>query len=73
MAATARSPTALAVAITVLGFIGVIGGALALVGRQLVSGLRCALAGGAGGIQQIQAWLADGPLHLTADQIDQYI
>ncbi|MEV7607002.1 AI-2E family transporter [Paenarthrobacter sp. NPDC089322] len=66
-------PNGLAVAITVLGFIGVISGALALVGRQLVSGFGELWHEALAGIQQIQAWLADGPLHLTADQIDQYI
>ncbi|MGP0222724.1 MULTISPECIES: AI-2E family transporter [unclassified Paenarthrobacter] len=66
-------PNGLAVAITVLAFIGVISGALALVGRQLISGFGELWHEALAGIQQIQAWLADGPLHLTADQIDQYI
>jgi predicted PurR-regulated permease PerM len=68
-----KVPNGLAVAITVLGFIGVISGALALVGRQLVSGFGELWQEALVGIQQIQTWLADGPLHLTADQIDQYI
>ncbi len=66
-------PNGAAVAVTVLGFIGVIAGALALVGRQLVSGFGELWQEALAGIQQIQTWLADGPLHLTADQIDQYI
>ena len=65
-------PNGAAVAITVLGFIGLIVGALALVGRQLVRGSPSCGAG-AGGVQQIQGWLAEGPLHLTAAQIDQYL
>lgn len=68
-----KVPNGLAVAITVLGFIGLISGALALVGRQLVSGFGELWQEALAGIQQIQTWLADGPLHLTADQIDQYI
>ncbi|KUM40323.1 AI-2E family transporter [Arthrobacter sp. EpRS71] len=68
-----KIPNGGAVAITVLGFIGVIGGALALVGRQLVTGFGALWQEALAGIQQIQTWLADGPLHLTADQIDQYI
>lgn len=68
-----RVPNGLAVAITVLGFIGVIAGALALVGRQLVSGFGELWQQALTGVQQVQSWLADGPLHLTADQIDQYI
>ena len=68
-----KVPNGLAVAITVLGFIGVIAGALALVGRQLASGFGELWQEALTGIQQIQTWLADGPLHLTADQIDKYI
>jgi predicted PurR-regulated permease PerM len=66
-------PNGLAVAMTVLGFIGVVGGALALVGRQLVSGFAELWSEALTGIQKIQVWLADGPLHLTAAQIDQYL
>jgi predicted PurR-regulated permease PerM len=66
-------PNGLAVAITVLGFIGVIAGALALVGRQLVAGFAELWSQALAGIQKIQAWLADGPLHLSAAQIDQYL
>jgi predicted PurR-regulated permease PerM len=68
-----RVPNGLAVAMTVLGFIGLVGGALALVGRQLVSGFAELWSEALTGIQKIQAWLADGPLHLSAAQIDQYI
>ncbi|MGP4032585.1 AI-2E family transporter [Pseudarthrobacter sp. 1C304] len=68
-----RVPNGLAVAMTVLGFIGLVGGALALVGRQLVSGFAELWSEALTGIQKIQVWLADGPLHLSAAQIDQYI
>ncbi|WP_442960699.1 AI-2E family transporter [Pseudarthrobacter sp. MM222] len=70
---TRQLPNGAAVAITVLGFIGAIGGALALVGRQLVSGFSELWSEALVGIQKIQGWLADGPLHLSAAQIDQYI
>ncbi|WP_427173915.1 AI-2E family transporter [Arthrobacter sp. 92] len=66
-------PNGAAVAITVLGFIGLIVAALAMVGRQLVSGFSELWTEALTGVQQVQAWLADGPLHLTADQIDKYI
>jgi predicted PurR-regulated permease PerM len=68
-----RLPNGAAVAITVLGFIGLIAGALALVGRQLVSGFGELWSQALAGVKQVQDWLADGPLHLTADQIDQYL
>jgi putative heme transporter len=66
-------PQGAAVAVTVVGFIGLIGGALALVGRQLATGFGELWHQALTGIQQVQGWLADGPLHLTADQIDKYI
>jgi len=66
-------PAGLAVAVTILGFIGVIGGALALVGRQLAVGFSELYSQALEGVRQVQDWLSAGPLHLTADQIDQYI
>lgn len=68
-----KMPHGAAVAITVVGFLGVIAGALALVGRQLAVGFGELWQEALTGIRQIQDWLADGPLHLTADQIDTYI
>jgi len=68
-----RIPKGLAVAITVLGFIGLIAGSLALVGRQLALGFQELWGEALAGVQQVQNWLAEGPLHLTATQIDQYI
>ena len=70
---TRHLPRGAAVAVTVLGFLGLIAGALALVGRQLVSGFSELWSQALEGIQQIQGWLAEGPLHLSAAQIDQYI
>lgn len=66
-------PNGLAVAITLLGFIGVIAGALALVGRQLVTGFSELWTEALAGVQKVQTWLAEGPLHLSAAQIDQYL
>lgn len=68
-----RVPNGAAVALTVLGFIGLIAGALALVGRQLALGFQELWSEALTGVQQVQDWLAEGPLHLTAAQIDQYI
>ena len=71
--ANRRVPKGLAVAITVLGFIGLIVGALTLVGRQLMQGFGELWSQALTGVQQVQTWLSDGPLHLTAAQIDKYI
>ncbi|HEY3573650.1 MAG TPA: AI-2E family transporter [Arthrobacter sp.] len=68
-----RIPNGAAVAITVLGFIGLIAGSLALVGRQLALGFQELWSEALTGVQQVQDWLSEGPLHLTAAQIDQYI
>jgi predicted PurR-regulated permease PerM len=68
-----RLPNGAAVAVTVLGFIGLIAGSLALVGRQLVTGFGELWSEALAGVKQVQDWLADGPLHLTADQMDQYL
>jgi predicted PurR-regulated permease PerM len=66
-------PAGLAVAATVLGFIGLIAGALALVGRQLLIGFGELWSQALEGVKQVQDWLSAGPLHLTAAQIDQYV
>ncbi|WP_354235640.1 AI-2E family transporter [Arthrobacter sp. UYEF3] len=68
-----RVPNGAAVALTVLGFVGVIAAALALVGRQLSAGFGELWSQALEGVQQVQGWLAEGPLHLTAAQIDTYI
>lgn len=68
-----RLPNGAAVALTVLGFVGVIAAALALVGRQLSAGFGELWSQALEGVQQVQGWLAEGPLHLTAAQIDTYI
>ncbi|MFJ5697889.1 AI-2E family transporter [Arthrobacter sp. NPDC093139] len=68
-----RVPNGAAVAITILAFIGVIAGSLALVGRQLALGFQALWSEALAGVQQVQTWLAEGPLHLSAAQIDQYI
>jgi putative heme transporter len=68
-----RIPRGLAVAFTILGFLGLIGGALALVGRQLVAGFAALWDEVLQGLGQIESWLSEGPLHLTTQQIDQYI
>ena len=47
--------------------------ALALVGRQLVTGFAELYDQALQGLGQVQHWLSDGPLHLTAGQIDKYV
>jgi predicted PurR-regulated permease PerM len=68
-----RMPNGLAVAATLVGFFGLITAALLLVGRQLALGLGSLWGQARAGIQQTLDWLAQGPLQLTATQIDRYL
>ncbi|WP_418909732.1 AI-2E family transporter [Arthrobacter antioxidans] len=68
-----RVPNGLAVAITLVGFFGVIAGALLLVGQQLTVGMASLWGEAVAGVQQLLDWLSQGPLQLTATQIDSYL
>jgi predicted PurR-regulated permease PerM len=68
-----RVPNGAAVAITLVGFFGLITGALLLVGRQLALGITSLGGEAQDGVQQVLAWLSQGPLQLTTSQIDQYL
>ncbi|NJC21721.1 putative PurR-regulated permease PerM [Arthrobacter pigmenti] len=68
-----RFPNGVAVAATVISFLLVVGGTLSLVGQQLAVGFADLWDEALAGIQQIQDWLSDGPLHLTSAQIDNFI
>ncbi|MCH6471144.1 AI-2E family transporter [Sinomonas terrae] len=69
----ARVPRGLAVAITELGFIGLVAGLLTLVGRQLTAGLAQLWDQALAGLSEVQKWLAEGPLQITASQLHTYI
>ncbi|GLB65648.1 AI-2E family transporter [Arthrobacter mangrovi] len=69
----AKVPRGLAVGITILGFLGLVSGALSLVGRQLYFGFRELWGQVLEGVRQIQTWLMDGPLRLTSAQLNDYI
>ncbi|MEV8165717.1 AI-2E family transporter [Rothia kristinae] len=62
-----------ATAITEIGLIVVVLGLLTLVGQQLVSGFTDLSDQVVAGYHQLMDWLADGPLHVTVDQVDQAI
>ena len=69
----AHVPRGLAVAITELGFIGVVAGLLTLVGRLITAGLAQLWDQALAGLGEVQKWLAEGPLQLTAAQLQTYI
>lgn len=68
-----RLPGGVAVATVVLGFLLAVGATLSLVGQQLAVGFASLWGEALTGIQQVQAWLSDGPLHLTTSQIDGFL
>lgn len=69
----ARVPRGLAVAITELGFIGLVAGLLTLVGRQISAGFAQLWDEALAGLTEVQKWLSEGPLQLTAAQLQTYI
>lgn len=69
----ARVPNGLAVALTVVGFLTVVGSMVTLAGQQLALGFTDLWDEVVEGIQQVQTWLHEGPLGLTDFQIDQFI
>ncbi|MFW0771233.1 AI-2E family transporter [Arthrobacter koreensis] len=68
-----KVPSGLAVAVTIVSFLGLIVAALTLVGRQLALGFRNLWDEVSAGFDQVQGWLADGPLRVTSTQIDELI
>ena len=65
-----KVPSGLAVAVTIVSFLGLIVAALTLVGRQLALGFRDLWDEVLSGFVQVQGWLVDGPLRVTSTQID---
>ena len=65
-----KVPGGLAVAVTIVAFLGLIAAALTLVGRQLALGFRDLWDETRSGVEQIQGWLASGPLQITNTQMD---
>lgn len=68
-----KVPSGVAVAVIVLGFLLAVAATLSLVGQQLAVGFASLWGEALAGIQQVQDWLSDGPLHLTSSQIDGFI
>lgn len=70
---SARFPGGLATAITMIGTLTVIIGLLALTGTQLVNGLGDLGTEVGKGLERVQVWLRDGPLHLSSGQVQDYL
>ncbi len=63
----------LSVAATFLAFLVVVVGALALVFATMSTGLKGLWSQAVEGINQVRQWLSDGPLHVSNDQLNQWL
>lgn len=68
-----RVHRSLATAIVVVAGLGAVAGTLTMVINQFVNGLPDLVRSATQGVQQIQTWLKNGPLHLTDAQLDRAI
>jgi predicted PurR-regulated permease PerM len=66
-------PNGVATGLTVVGFLVVVVGSLALVGRTLARGFASLWEQALTGLAQIQQWMATGPLKITNEELDGYI
>lgn len=66
-------PNGLSVAATFVLFLVVVGGALWLVGSTMAHGARDLVEQARAGLAQIQDWFANGPLHVTTEQVDSWV
>lgn len=66
-------PDALAAAVTMLGFLGIVGGLFSVVIPQLVDEAPKIADSAASGLGEVQAWLIDGPLGVEPGQITNMI
>ncbi len=64
-----RLPRSLAVAVVLIAGLAAVAGTLTAVVTQFVNGVPQLTTNAADGIRQIQAWLRDGPLHLSNSQL----
>jgi predicted PurR-regulated permease PerM len=62
-------PPALAAAVTLLVFLATLGGIVAVIAPQVVGQVEDLANGFAGGLQQVQEWIAGPPLNLGDEQI----
>lgn len=69
----ARLSRGLSSVITVVALIVFVVGLLTLTGTQIASGMTDMRNSAEQGLQQITDWLRDGPLHLSGDQLQEYL
>ncbi|PZR54292.1 AI-2E family transporter [Xylanimonas oleitrophica] len=67
-----RFPRGLATATAIVGFILVVTALVSLAGRQIVSGFADLADQAVAGFNEVRDWLADGPLGIDNDQLNEY-
>ncbi len=70
---TVVMPRGVAALLTVLLVIAVVVGLVTLVGTQIASGFPDLEKQASSGLTEVQHWLATGPLHITTDQLADYV
>ncbi|WP_156755365.1 AI-2E family transporter [Actinokineospora pegani] len=68
-----RVPRGLATAIVLVGGLAILGGVLTFVVTEFISGLPDLQTQVGSSLDTVRTWLADGPLHLRQDQIQQFL
>jgi len=68
-----RLPRALAAGVSLIGLLALVGGLLTIAGNSVVRGFSDLGDQAAQGVEEVTLWLAEGPLHLSAEQIESYI
>ena len=69
----ASFPAGLATAVTMIATLTVIIGLIALTGTQLVNGMGDLTTEVGNGLERVQIWLREGPLHLSTGQVQNYL
>lgn len=69
----ARLPRGAATAITLVVFLAVVIGLLTFAGTQIASGMSGMLTQAKAGLDQVLDWIRNGPLHLSQQQLDDYV
>ncbi|PVU83534.1 AI-2E family transporter [Cellulomonas sp. WB94] len=69
----ARLPRAAASGVALLSLLAVVGLLIGLAGSSIASGITELWQEAGEGIGKVTAWLAQGPLHLSAAQVDDYV
>jgi predicted PurR-regulated permease PerM len=66
-------PRGLAAMVTILLTLAIVGGLLTLIAQQVATGFPSLRDQASAGLDELQRWLASGPLHISADQLSGWV